>query len=98
MLVEGVDGGARLLDRVAVQRAPFAQVHPPLHLALAQPVYSPNSPLLQDRPFLDPNDQDETPPGVMLLDQHVIELAGPEQRGDGALDVAIIDGLMNDDA
>ena len=37
-------------------------------------------------------------PLVPLLYQDIVELAGLEERGDGPLDVAVIDGLVNDDA
>src|SRR5207237_10836168 len=63
-----------------------------------QPVSPPNGPLLQHRPRFDPEDQKETGPGVPLFHQHIIELAGLEERSDGALNVAVVDRLVNDQA
>jgi len=35
---------------------------------------------------------------IPLLNQDVVELPGLEERGNGPLDIAVIDGLVNDDA
>ena len=77
---------------------PSRQVHPALDVALGQPVDPPDRPLLQDGPLLDLDDQDQTPADVALLHHDVVELSGAEQRSDGALDIAVVDRLVDDDA
>ncbi len=82
----------------------FRSIGPP-SASLTRPFTSPSDsfsnaahrPLLEDRPLLDPERQDQAVAGGALLDHDVVELPGPEQRRDGALDVAVVDGLVDDE-
>ncbi len=98
VLVEGIDGGARLFHRVAVQRTALGEMDSALDLALPHPIDTAHSPLLQHRAFLHPQDQQQVLSLIPLLNQDIVELPGLEQRGNGPLDIAVIDGLVNDDA
>src|SRR3954453_4228051 len=80
------------------RKLPFASPPPPPPPSLPNAINTAHSPLLQHRPFLHSQDQEEVLSLIPLLNQDVVELPGLEQRGNGPLDVAVIDGLMNDDA
>ncbi len=58
-LVERVDGRARLLDGVAVERPAFGELDPALDLAFRQLLDAPDRPLPEHRPLLDLEDQDQ---------------------------------------
>ena len=73
---------------------PTTRVDPVAHRLLRQLPHAEQAPAGQDRPLPDDDDQDELPAGLALLDPDVVELAGLEERGDGALDVAIGDRLV----
>jgi len=95
VLVQRIDGGTSLFDRVPVERPAFAQVNPAFDLPFAQPVHPPNGPFLQHRPLFDLDQEREPVALVPLLDQHVVELTGPEQSSDGPLNVAVVDRLVH---
>ncbi len=98
-VVQRVDRRAGAFDRRAVERTPLGQLHPVLDRALGQPLDALDRPAGENRALLHPDEQYGPFRGVVdLTDGDVVELAGAEQRGDGPLDVAIIDGLAEDQA
>src|SRR5918995_1143300 len=97
MLVQRVDGSSRLLYRIPVEWAAFVQSHPALDLAFAEPLHTAYRPFLQHRTLLDPDDQHQPLAHVPLFHDHVVELTGPKERGNGPLNVPVIDWLVNDD-
>src|SRR5206468_887296 len=97
-LVERIDSRAPLLDGVPVYRPGFRQLDATLDLALGELLDPSDRPLPENRPLLDSEGQDQPVGGGSLLGHDVIELTRLEQGGDGALNVAVIEGLMDDDA
>ena len=91
--VHGVDCRARALHGGAIQRPAGLERHLAADRALLDPVGAAQRPVLQQRALLHDHVQHEGAGGVALLDPDVVELAGPEQRGDGALDRAVVGGL-----
>src|SRR5690242_19031706 len=98
MLVQRIDGGASLLYGVAVEGPAFTQVHPAFDASLAEAFHAPDRPFLEDRPFFHLNHQNQPVVLIPLFDQDIVELTGPEERGDGPLNIAVIDRLMDNDA
>ena len=98
-LVERVDGGPALLHGVPVDR-------PRLRLTLTRPLTSPSDSFSTPRTAhfrstgrsLTLSARIELVAGGALLGDDVVELAGAEEGGHGALDVAVVDGLMDDEA
>src|SRR5690349_3367787 len=98
MLVQRIDGGASLLYGVPVEGPAFTQVHPAFDASLAEAFHATDRPFLEDRPFFHLDHQNQEAVLIPLFDQDIVELTGPEERGDGPLDIAVIDRLMNNDA
>ncbi len=96
-LVERIDCRPPLFDGVPVDRPSFRKLDPTLDLAFRQLLNAPNRPLPEDRPLLDPERQDQPVTRGALLRDHVVELPSLEQGGDGALNVAVVEWLVNDD-
>src|SRR3954468_2332842 len=98
VLVQGVDASAALFDRIAVQRAAFSEMDPAFHLTLGEPVYTAYGPFLQQWPLFHTDEKHELSPDDSLSDDNIVELAGAEERGDGALNIPVVDRLVNDEA
>jgi hypothetical protein len=96
--VHRIDGGPGTLDCVAVDRPSFSEPNPVLDGPERDPVRAGHRPTLEERAFRDAKGQDQLAIHVALLDYDVVELSGSEEVPDGALDVAVIDGLPNGDA
>ena len=98
VLVERIDGRARLLHRVPVEGPALHQLHASLHGAFGDAIGAPDRPALQHGALLDLERQDQLLAGGALLDDDVVELAGAEQVGDRSLDVAVVDRLAYDES
>ena len=98
VLVQRIDGRPRLLHGVPVDRPALREPDAILDLALGDLLDPAHGPLLEHRALFDLDHQDQAVAGArgLLLDEDVVELAGAEERGDGALDVAVVDGLLGD--
>jgi hypothetical protein len=92
--IERIDRGPSLLLGGPVDCAPCHQLYSLLDRSLGEPFGPSHRPFAQDRALFDVNDQVELIAFRALLQGHVVELAGLEQRADGALEIAVIGGLV----
>ena len=97
VLVQGIDRGAGLLHGVAVERPALDQLDPALHRSLGDPIRAAHGPALQHRALLHLEREHQLVAHGPLLHQDVVELAGAEEIGDGALDVPIVHRLPHDE-
>ncbi len=96
--IHRVDPGPAPGQRAAVERASHHERDAVPHRVFRQLADPHETPARQDRPFLDDDDEHQLAAVVTLFDVDVIELPGLEEGGDGALDVAVGDRLVEDQA
>ena len=96
-VIQRIDARARAFDGGRIERAAFGHLHLVPHGMFGKALDPTDGPLDELRPLAHLNDQNVLARrGLGLRDLDIVELAGPVERLDGALDVAVIERASHD--